>query len=74
MLVGTLADTISSYWINFARGGDPNGGSLPQWPAYIQRERDTTMVFGDRVMPGMSRLTEAKRAFFDAYYQHLLTR
>jgi len=32
------------------------------------------MVFGDRVVPGMSRLTEAKRAFFERYYDHLLTR
>jgi hypothetical protein len=41
---------------------------------YAQGERDRAMVFGDRVMLGMSRLTEAKRAFFDAYYDQLLTR
>lgn len=27
-----LADTISSYWLNFASTGDPNGAALPQWP------------------------------------------
>ncbi len=26
-----MADMISSYWVNFAKTGDPNGGKLPAW-------------------------------------------
>jgi para-nitrobenzyl esterase len=29
-----LADQMSSYWVNFATAGDPNGKGLPSWAPY----------------------------------------
>jgi para-nitrobenzyl esterase len=43
-----LADLMSSYWVNFASKGDPNGPGLPEWPAYSDREPQVLNI-GDAV-------------------------
>ncbi|HXS28550.1 MAG TPA: carboxylesterase family protein [Steroidobacteraceae bacterium] len=30
----SLSELMSSYWVNFAKNGDPNGAELPPWPAF----------------------------------------
>jgi len=39
---------MSSYWINFAITGDPNGKGLPAWPSF-DRNNPVVMEFGDNV-------------------------
>ena len=44
-----VARTIHSYWLNFAKTGDPNGPGLPAWPRY-DPAKDQLMLFrGDGV-------------------------
>ncbi len=52
-----LAETISTYWVNFARTGDPNGKGLPRWPAY-QQGGDPYLEFGSTVKVGQNLLKE----------------
>ena len=43
-----LADTMASYWSNFAIAGDPNGTGLPKWTAY-DAETEPYLELGDSV-------------------------
>ena len=41
-----LADIVSSYWVNFARTGNPNGKGLATWPAYRDKATGRAMALG----------------------------
>jgi para-nitrobenzyl esterase len=41
-----LAETMSSYWVNFAKTGNPNGEGLPDWPSF-DPDAPRVMDFGD---------------------------
>ncbi len=65
-----LADTMSSYWVNFAATGNPNGKGLPEWPAYSEKKGAKNIVLGDTVMVGQG-IDPAMLAFYDSYYAKL---
>jgi para-nitrobenzyl esterase len=38
-----LSEMMQSYWVNFAKSGNPNGPALPEWPAYNADRRGEVM-------------------------------
>ncbi len=42
-----LENTMSSYWVNFAKTGNPNGQNLPEWKSY-NKQSGEIMVVGDK--------------------------
>jgi para-nitrobenzyl esterase len=62
---------MSSYWVNFATKGDPNGPGLPTWPQYKDMSKDRVMVLGDTVQPEAAPPVE-KLSFFNARYAALM--
>jgi para-nitrobenzyl esterase len=67
-----IADMMSSYWVNFATTGNPNGKGLPHWPAVSERP-DTTMQLGDGTGAIPIAGSPAKIDFWKRYFARLGT-
>jgi para-nitrobenzyl esterase len=46
----TLSETMMSYWANFAATGNPNGATVPQWPAF-DPAHPVVLRLGERIEP-----------------------
>jgi para-nitrobenzyl esterase len=44
-----VSKLVSSYWVQFAKNGNPNGPGLPEWPAY-RADAPFVLEIGDEVI------------------------
>ncbi len=61
-----LATTMSSYWVNFAKTGNPNGKNVPNWPAY--RPTTENVIILDKMIESKPLPTKPQLAFWEEYY------
>ncbi len=66
-----LADIVSSYWVNFAKDGDPNGKGLATWPLFKDPQSGRAMVLGETQQPEMIP-ERAKLELYDQLYARQL--
>ena len=62
-----LSEEMSSYWVNFAKSGDPNGPGLPKWPAYRAKD-EVWMQFGPGGPQNKVELNKAKLDVIEKWY------
>ena len=63
-----VSEMLSSYWVNFATNGDPNGTGLAKWPKFDGKKNDRRMVLGDQAEVGPAP-DRAQLAFFESIYE-----
>jgi para-nitrobenzyl esterase len=61
-----ISDAMSTYWVNFAKQGDPNGDGVPIWPAFSDAH-PVVMHFGQTPHTGPVPSVEALKSL-DAYF------
>ena len=60
-----LSEKMSSYWVNFAKTGNPNGEGLPEWPVF-DKNSPKIIEFGDQVKSAPLPFRE-QLEFFDKF-------
>jgi para-nitrobenzyl esterase len=61
-----VAEEVSSYWVNFARSGNPNGGVLPTWPAFTNTDSNVLYLGDPIAVDGVANIKSL--SVFDAVY------
>ena len=64
-----LSDLMSSYWVNFAANGDPNGEGLPEWPVF--EEKGQMVMYFDGESGAKKHPNLDKIMAFDAYFEKI---
>jgi len=61
-----VSDAMSSYWVNFAKNGNPNGKGLPEWPPYAKADGFQVMRLSAANLKAAAEPNRDRYLFLDA--------
>lgn len=61
-----LSETMSTYWTNFAKNGNPNETRLPDWPRYESSNKYQVMHLSARASHSMPEMHRERYELLDA--------
>jgi len=62
-----VSEAMSSYWVNFAKAGNPNGGGLPDWPKYDSKDGYQVMYLSGKNIHAAADTMRGRYEFLDAH-------
>ena len=62
-----LSEVMATYWTNFAKYGDPNGDSVPEWPEFTNENPEVMYLKGAEPYPGPVPSAEALEVLDDYF-------
>lgn len=62
-----VSEAMASYWVNFAKTGNPNGSGLPDWPKYDSKDGYQLMHLSGKNIHAAADTMRARYEFLDAH-------
>ncbi|MFI5098616.1 MAG: carboxylesterase/lipase family protein [Candidatus Acidiferrales bacterium] len=62
-----VSDAMASYWVNFAKTGNPNGTGLPDWPKYDRKDGYQVMHLSGKNIHAAADAIRGRYEFLDAH-------
>ena len=62
-----VSEAMASYWVNFAKAGNPNGSGLPDWPKYDSKDGYQVMHLSGKNIHAAADTMRGRYEFLDAH-------
>jgi para-nitrobenzyl esterase len=66
----TVSKTMFTYFANFVKTGNPNGGTLANWPSATPQDKEPGVMVIDVESKAIKATDDARYEFLDKFYKN----